>query len=153
VKLDADKVRWHRDRRGWTLEIAAEQAEVALGTVLRAEHGEDIRPSSGRRIARAFGVDISELVPEQPGVVPPKGGAPSTSGLHKAEPPAVPGVISEAEEVGLHADNMDYAQRFLQEIGEYPEHMQGKRVEVEINRDGSVSIHIKPAERKKQTNR
>jgi transcriptional regulator with XRE-family HTH domain len=78
VKLDADKVRWHRDRRGWTLETAAEYAEVALGTLLRAEHGEDIRPSSGRRIARAFGVDISELVPDQPGVVPPKVSAPSS---------------------------------------------------------------------------
>jgi transcriptional regulator with XRE-family HTH domain len=67
MKLDADKVRWHRDSRGWTLETTAEKAEVALGTVLRAEHGEDIRPSSGRRIARAFGVDVSELVPEKPG--------------------------------------------------------------------------------------
>jgi transcriptional regulator with XRE-family HTH domain len=80
VKLDSAKVRWHRDRLGWTLDTLAEQAEVAEGTALRAEHGEDIRPSSGRRIARAFGVDISELVPEQPGVVLPKAEAPSTSG-------------------------------------------------------------------------
>jgi len=69
VKLDADKVRWHRDSRGWTLDTTAEKAEVALGTILRAEHGEDIRPSSGRRIARAFGVDVSELVPDKPGVL------------------------------------------------------------------------------------
>jgi hypothetical protein len=44
-----------------------EKAEVAKGTVLRAEHGEDVRPSSGRRIARALGVEISDLVPEKPG--------------------------------------------------------------------------------------
>jgi transcriptional regulator with XRE-family HTH domain len=72
VKLDSAKMRWHRDRLGWTLDTLAEQAEVAEGTALRAEHGEDIRPSSGRRIARALGVDISELVPDQPGVVRPK---------------------------------------------------------------------------------
>jgi transcriptional regulator with XRE-family HTH domain len=88
VKLDADKVRWQRDSRGWTLETTAENAEVALGTVLRAEHGEDIRPSSGRRIARAFDVDISELVPDRPGVVRPKASAPSTSGQPEGTPEA-----------------------------------------------------------------
>jgi transcriptional regulator with XRE-family HTH domain len=76
VKLDSAKVRWHRDRLGWTLDTLAEQAEVAEGTALRAEHGEDIRPSSGRRIARALGVDVSELVPEKPGATRPKVAAP-----------------------------------------------------------------------------
>jgi transcriptional regulator with XRE-family HTH domain len=85
VKLDSSKMRWHRDRLGWTLDTLAEQAEVAEGTALRAEHGEDIRPSSGRRIARALGVDISELVPEKPGVVLPKAEAPSTSGQPNKE--------------------------------------------------------------------
>jgi transcriptional regulator with XRE-family HTH domain len=88
VKLDADKVRWQRDSRGWTLETTAKNAEVALGTVLRAEHGEDIRPSSGRRIARAFDVDISELVPDRPGMVRPKASAPSTSGQPEGTPEA-----------------------------------------------------------------
>jgi transcriptional regulator with XRE-family HTH domain len=87
VKLDSAKVRWHRDRLGWTLDTLAEQAEVAEGTAMRAEHGEDIRPSSGRRIARAFGVDISELVPEKPGVVLPKAGAPTYSGPPEKEKP------------------------------------------------------------------
>ena len=68
VKLDGAKVRWHRDQLGWTLDDVAEQAEVAKGTVLRAEHGEDVRPSSGRRIARAFGIEIPELSPEKPGM-------------------------------------------------------------------------------------
>ena len=80
MKLDSAKMRWHRDRLGWTLDTLAEQAEVAEGTALRAEHGEDIRPSSGRRIARALGVDISELVPDKPGVVLPKAEAPSSPG-------------------------------------------------------------------------
>ena len=88
MKLDADKVRWQRDSRGWTLETTAKNAEVALGTVLRAEHGEDIRPSSGRRIARAFDVDISELVPDRPGVVRPKASAPSMSGQLEGTPEA-----------------------------------------------------------------
>ena len=87
MQLDSAKVRWHRDRLGWTLETLAEQAEIAEGTALRAEHGEDIRPSSGRRIARALGVNISELVPEMPGVVPPKAEAPSTSGQLEAKIP------------------------------------------------------------------
>jgi transcriptional regulator with XRE-family HTH domain len=66
MQLDHERVRWHRDRLGWTLDTLAEKAEVAKGTVLRAEHGEDVRPSSGRRIARALGTEISELIPDKP---------------------------------------------------------------------------------------
>jgi transcriptional regulator with XRE-family HTH domain len=66
MRLDDERVRWHRDRLGWTLDTLAEKAEVAKGTVLRAEHGEDVRPSSGRRIARALGVEISDLIPDKP---------------------------------------------------------------------------------------
>jgi transcriptional regulator with XRE-family HTH domain len=76
MKLDSQKVRWHRDQLGWTLDALAEKAEIAKGTVLRAEHGEDIRPSSGRRIARAFGVEIPALSPEKPGAPSPKVTAP-----------------------------------------------------------------------------
>jgi transcriptional regulator with XRE-family HTH domain len=78
MRLDSPKVRWHRDRFGWTLDELADKAGVAKGTLLRAEHGEDIQPRSGRRIAQAFGVDISALVPDQPGVVLPKVSAPSS---------------------------------------------------------------------------
>jgi transcriptional regulator with XRE-family HTH domain len=83
MRLDSRKVRWHRDRFGWTLDELTDKARVAKGTLLRAEHGEDVQPRSGRRIAQAFGVDISELVPEMPGVVSPKAEAPSTSGQHE----------------------------------------------------------------------
>jgi transcriptional regulator with XRE-family HTH domain len=95
VKLDSAKMRWHRDRLGWTLDTLAEQAEVAEGTALRAEHGEDIRPSSGRRLARALGVDISELVPDQPGVVLPKAQPPP--------PKEVAAASQTAEEAGAAA--------------------------------------------------
>ena len=66
MQLDHERVRWHRDRLGWTLDTLAEKAEVAKGTVLRAEHGEHVRPSSGRRIARALGTEISDLIPDKP---------------------------------------------------------------------------------------
>jgi transcriptional regulator with XRE-family HTH domain len=82
LKLAGDKVRWHRDRLGWTIDDLAEKAEVAKGTVLRAEHGEDIRPSSGRRIARALGTEIPELIPEMPGAPSPKGLALSSPLVH-----------------------------------------------------------------------
>jgi transcriptional regulator with XRE-family HTH domain len=85
MRLDSAKVRWQRDRLGWTLDELADKAGVAKGTLLRAEHGEDIQPRSGRRIAQAFAVDISELVPDMPGVVPPKAAAPSTSGRLEEE--------------------------------------------------------------------
>ena len=76
MRLDHEKVRWHRDRLGWTLDELAEKAKVAKGTVLRAEHGEDIRPGSGRRIAQALRVEIPDLIPEKPGAISPKASAP-----------------------------------------------------------------------------
>jgi transcriptional regulator with XRE-family HTH domain len=69
MRLDHERVHWHRDRLGWTLETLAEKAEVAKGTVLRAEHGEDVRPGSGRRIAQALGAELSDLIPDKPGRV------------------------------------------------------------------------------------
>jgi transcriptional regulator with XRE-family HTH domain len=76
MRLDHERVHWHRDRLGWTLDTLAEKAKVAKGTVLRAEHGEDVRPSSGRRIAQALGTELSELIPDKPGTTSPKGSAP-----------------------------------------------------------------------------
>ena len=76
MRLDHERVRWHRDRLGWTLDTLAQKAEVAKGTVLRAEHGEDVRPSSGRRIAQALGTELPELIPDKPGTTSPKVSAP-----------------------------------------------------------------------------
>jgi transcriptional regulator with XRE-family HTH domain len=99
VKLDGAKVRWHRDQLGWTLDDVAEQAEVAKGTVLRAEHGEDVRPSSGRRIARAFGIDIPELSPEKPGV--------ALSGKAEAPREAGPTLLDKALDAVRHDEEKD----------------------------------------------
>jgi transcriptional regulator with XRE-family HTH domain len=146
MKLDADKMRWHRDSRGWTLETTAEKAEVALGTVLRAEHGEDIRPSSGRRIAQAFGVDVSELVPDRPGVMPPKAPAPSTSGPHETEEPMAPGAISEAEAFGIHTEYRENMLEHLSEIWELREHMQDKILILKMDQEGVLMRIVKASE-------
>jgi transcriptional regulator with XRE-family HTH domain len=95
MQLDHERVRWHRDRLGWTLDTLAEKAEVAKGTVLRAEHGEDVRPSSGRRIARALGTEISDLIPDKPRR------AVELAGTGKAEAPQTgPAVPDEARADG-----------------------------------------------------
>jgi transcriptional regulator with XRE-family HTH domain len=93
MKLDHEKVRWHRDRLGLTLDTLGEKAEVAKGTVLRAEHGEDVRPSSGRRIARALGVEISDLIPEKPGSIG------ELVGAGKAEAPPIGTIPNSLEEL------------------------------------------------------
>jgi transcriptional regulator with XRE-family HTH domain len=106
MRLDHERVRWHRDRLGWTLDTLAEKAEVAKGTVLRAEHGEDVRPSSGRRIANALGTEISELIPDKPGRV-------GELAAPLADPPeaghAIVGVGTTPEEAAEHLEQQRYA--------------------------------------------
>jgi transcriptional regulator with XRE-family HTH domain len=101
MKLDHEKVRWHRDRLGLTLDTLGEKAEVAKGTVLRAEHGEDVRPSSGRRIARALGVEISDLIPEKPGSVGELVGA-GKDEVSETRPTADPHRWAQAHSARLH---------------------------------------------------
>jgi hypothetical protein len=163
VKLDSAKMRWHRDRLGWTIDTLAEQAEVAEGTALRAEHGEDIRPSSGRRIARAFGVDISELVPEKPGVVHPKAQPPPPEEVaaaaelvgqvaEQAEATAsqvaeqATGTASEGEHENIvPLDSADDIGAYVNEIlWNLPESV-NRRLEIYIHEDNSAEIHIKPS--------
>jgi transcriptional regulator with XRE-family HTH domain len=107
MRLDHEKVRWYRDRRGWTLDTLAEEASVAKGTVLRAEHGEDVRPSSGRRIAHALEVELSDLIPDKPGRVGELAGvgkveAPRGAGQTEAEVEeerrVIPQAVSSLEE-------------------------------------------------------
>lgn len=108
MQLDHERVRWHRDRLGWTLDTLAEKAEVAKGTVLRAEHGEDVRPSSGRRIARALGTEISDLVPDKPRRVEVLAGT-GTGGAPPAGPTVVtPGVGDEPGHVTQPTLEHDY---------------------------------------------
>jgi len=53
-----------RDRLGLSMEMVGEKAEVSKNSVLRAEHGDDIRPVTARRIAQALGLDVADLVEE-----------------------------------------------------------------------------------------
>jgi transcriptional regulator with XRE-family HTH domain len=63
-----------RERRALTLRELAEMSGVAADTINQIELGHrKPRPSTLRKLARALGVDVEELMP-------PKGAAPSTPG-------------------------------------------------------------------------
>ena len=64
MKLDEDKVRASRERQGLTVALLAQRARTSKNTILSAEHGGDIRPTTARKIAAALGVVISDLLPE-----------------------------------------------------------------------------------------
>jgi transcriptional regulator with XRE-family HTH domain len=73
VKLDRDNLIRARERLGYSIETVAEEAGIAKNSVLRAEHGEDIRPLTARKIATALGVEVADLYA---GANDPKGEAP-----------------------------------------------------------------------------
>jgi len=64
LKLSGKRTRRARDRLGYSLVMVAEEAGVAEGTALRAEHEKEIRPSSARKIAAALGVGVADLIEE-----------------------------------------------------------------------------------------
>jgi transcriptional regulator with XRE-family HTH domain len=64
LKLDEDTVRRIRERQGLTLAMVAARAGTSKNTVLSAEHGGDIRPTTARKIAEALGVEITDLLGE-----------------------------------------------------------------------------------------
>jgi transcriptional regulator with XRE-family HTH domain len=61
VKLDRDNLIRARERLGYSIETVAAEAGIAKNSVLRAEHGEDIRPLTARKIAAALGVEVADL--------------------------------------------------------------------------------------------
>jgi transcriptional regulator with XRE-family HTH domain len=73
LKLDEDRVRQTRERLGLTLSMVAQKAGTSKNTVLSAEHGGDIRPTTARKIAEALNVEIADLMgePEGPLAVAP----------------------------------------------------------------------------------
>lgn len=73
VKLDRDNLIRARERLGYSIETVAEEAGIAKNSVLRAEHGEDIRPLTARKISTALGVEVADLYA---GANDPKGEAP-----------------------------------------------------------------------------
>ncbi len=68
MRLDPDEVRRARERLGYSIELGAQKAGVAKNSLLRAEHGGDIRPSTARKLAAALEVEVSDLLgtPEAP---------------------------------------------------------------------------------------
>ncbi|MDP9476535.1 MAG: helix-turn-helix domain-containing protein [Actinomycetota bacterium] len=65
MKLDEERVRGARERLGLTLTMVAQRAGTSKNTVLSAEHGGDIRPTTARKIAEALEVEITDLIGEQ----------------------------------------------------------------------------------------
>ncbi len=65
MKLDRDRLIRAREVLGYGLEKTAEEAGISKNSVLRAEHEEDIRPSTARKIATALGVDVAALYGEE----------------------------------------------------------------------------------------
>ena len=64
MKLDRDKLIRAREMLGYGIETVAEEAGVSKNSVLRAEHEEDIRPLTSRKIAAALGVRVADLIGE-----------------------------------------------------------------------------------------
>jgi transcriptional regulator with XRE-family HTH domain len=65
LKLDRDKMLRGREVLGYGVEKTAQEAGVSKNSVLRAEHGEDIRPVTARKIAGALGVRVADLLSEE----------------------------------------------------------------------------------------
>lgn len=73
MKLDAREVVEARERLGLTQEELAARAEVSENTVLRAEHGLEVRPVTARRLARGLGLEVADLYPKADALAsPPK---------------------------------------------------------------------------------
>lgn len=64
MKLDRARVLRARELQGYGLEKTAEEAGVSKNSVLRAEHEEDIRPVTARKIAAALAMRVADLVAE-----------------------------------------------------------------------------------------
>jgi transcriptional regulator with XRE-family HTH domain len=76
LKLDGTRVREARERLALSIEDVSAKARVSPHTWIRAEHGDEIRPSSVRSIAEYLGVVPGELMESSP---VPKAEAPSPS--------------------------------------------------------------------------
>lgn len=74
MRLVGEQVRERRERLALSIEDVCAKAGVSPHTWVRAEHSEEIRPSSARRIASVLGVEPSQLM-EEP-ASPKKAGAP-----------------------------------------------------------------------------
>jgi DNA-binding XRE family transcriptional regulator len=73
LRLDRDRLIRAREMLGYGIETTARAAGVSKNSVLRAEHGDDIRPATARKIAKALNVEVADLYGEREY---PKGEAP-----------------------------------------------------------------------------
>lgn len=55
-----------RESAGETQVSLGEKAGITEFTILRAEHGADLRPSTAKRIAEALGISVADLMEEPP---------------------------------------------------------------------------------------
>ena len=83
MKLDRHKLIRAREMLGYGVEKTAVEAGVSKNSVLRAEHEEDIRPVTARKIAAALGVPVADLLGKAQ--APPSHEQPSFSGLLEEE--------------------------------------------------------------------
>jgi len=60
------RIRYLRDRLGWTLEQLAERSGVDVGTISALEVRDSTRSKYARQIAAGLGVSLDELFSEQP---------------------------------------------------------------------------------------
>jgi transcriptional regulator with XRE-family HTH domain len=63
MKLDPEKVREARERLGFSFDALAKESGVSQTSAIRAEHGEEIRPLTARRLAKGLGVKVADLYP------------------------------------------------------------------------------------------
>jgi DNA-binding XRE family transcriptional regulator len=61
LKLDRDRMIQAREMLGYGIEKTAEEAGVSKNSVLRAEHEQEIRPITARKIAAALRVPVAHL--------------------------------------------------------------------------------------------
>jgi len=64
LRLNRKKLLRARELLGYGIEKVAEEAGVSKNSVLRAEHEEDIRPVTARKIAAALRVSVADLIGE-----------------------------------------------------------------------------------------
>jgi transcriptional regulator with XRE-family HTH domain len=77
LKLDKHRVLRARERLGFSIAKTAQAARVSEHSVLRAEHGEDIRPLTARKIAKGLGVKVADLYNDSPKEKAPEEAPPS----------------------------------------------------------------------------
>lgn len=62
MKLDGKRMRYARYRLGCSLDMVGERSGISKNTARRAERGEEVRPSTARKIAAGLGVEVSDLI-------------------------------------------------------------------------------------------